>query len=99
MQNGVVRFDEDLKVERREVADELLQDGIGGVALVLDAEADRDFVVGIVLSERGCYAVVKVRFNPFYRSDNGDGRRIVGELGGHGRRLFARKETEAGRFG
>lgn len=90
-----MRLDENSDVYFRKVVDQFLEYRIGRISLVFDAEADRDFVEGVVLPKRGCYTIVEMRLNSFYRADNGDCGRIVGEVGGYGGRLFAREEAEA----
>lgn len=58
VQDRIVCLYKNLRIKGREVVDDLLEDRVRGIALVVDTEAYRDFVYGIVLTERGGYAVV-----------------------------------------
>jgi len=80
MEGGVLGLDEDLGVEAREVAEHLLEDWVGRVGLIVDAEANRDAVAGIILSEGRGDAVVEVRLEALDWTDDGHEGSIMPKL-------------------
>ena len=78
LQQCIFLLDQNLRIEDRKIADELFEDGKGGIIAAGDADADVQFVEGVELAEGGGEAGVEGGVEAGDGADDGD----VGAGGG-----------------